>query len=265
MPADRLFPTTLAGSLPKPSWLAEPEKLWPAWRMSGADLEAAKRDAALVWLKLQEDAGIDIVTDGEQFRIHFVHGFVEHLTGIDFAKKTRMGIRNNRYVVDVPTVTAKLARPKAIHVEDAKFVRAHTRRKFKVTLPGPMTIADTVADSHYGRRADMAMAFAELLNAEALELEKAGVDVIQFDEPAFNVFMGEVIDWGIPALERAAAGLKCETAVTSATAMASKPTSNGKRHSARNGASTSRFFRPSTKAASGRFRSNARARRCRCR
>ena len=208
-----LYPATIAGSLPKPAWLAEPEKLWPAWRQSGADLVQAKRDACLLWLKAQEDAGIDIVSDGEQFRIHFVHGFVEHLSGIDFAKKTKMGIRNNRYVVDVPTVTAKLERPKSVHLDDAKFVRAHTKRKLKFTLPGPITTADTVADGHYGRRADMAMAFAELLNLEALELQAAGVDVIQFDEPAFNVFMTEVKEWGIPALERAAKGLTCTTAV----------------------------------------------------
>ncbi len=207
------FPTTLAGSLPKPAWLAEPEKLWPTWRATGADLETMKRDAALIWLKLQEDAGIDIVTDGEQFRIHFVHGFLEHVTGIDWAKKTKMGIRNNRYTVDVPTVTSKLGRPKSVHSADAAFVRANTKRRLKITLPGPMTICDTIADQHYGRRADMAMAFADLLNQEARELEAIGVDVIQFDEPAFNVFMGEVNEWGIAALERAAAGLKCQTAV----------------------------------------------------
>ena len=213
MPALPVFPTTLAGSLPKPAWLAETEKLWPAWKQSGADLEAAKRDAALMWLKIQEDAGIDIVTDGEQFRIHFVHGFAEHLTGIDWARKTKMGIRDNRYVVDVPTVTAAIARSRSVHGEDARFMRRNTTRLLKVTLPGPMTICDTVADAHYGRRADLAMAFARALNEEARELEAAGVDVIQFDEPAFNVFMKDVKDWGIAALEAAAAGLTCATAV----------------------------------------------------
>jgi 5-methyltetrahydropteroyltriglutamate--homocysteine methyltransferase len=142
-----------------------------------------------------------------------VHGFMEHLTGIDWQKKTKMGIRNNRYVVDVPTVTAAIARPKPVHVADAKFTRAHTKKQLKITLPGPMTICDTVADGHYGRRADMAMAFADVLNQEARELQAAGVDVIQFDEPAFNVFMDEVNEWGIAALERAASGLTCATAV----------------------------------------------------
>jgi 5-methyltetrahydropteroyltriglutamate--homocysteine methyltransferase len=208
-----MFETTIAGSLPKPGWLAETEKLWPKWKLEGADLEHAKRDAALIWLKEQEDAGIDTVTDGEQFRVHFVHGFLEHVAGIDWQKKTAMGIRNNRYTVDVPTVTEKVRRARSVHAEDAKFVRAHTDRKLKFTLPGPMTICDTIADAHYGRRADMAMAFAELLNEEARELESLGVDMIQFDEPAFNAFMDDVNEWGVAALERAAEGLKCTTGV----------------------------------------------------
>ncbi|HVY43288.1 MAG TPA: methionine synthase [Hyphomicrobiaceae bacterium] len=213
MSALPLFPATIAGSLPKPSWLAEPEKLWAPWKLEGEELVAAKRDAALVWLKIQEDAGIDIVSEGEQFRVHFVHGFLEHVQGIDWARKTKMGIRDNRYVVDVPTVTAPLTRPRPVHSDEARFARAHTRKQLKFTLPGPMTICDTIADAHYGRRADMAMAFAALLNAEARELEALGVDVIQFDEPAFNVFMRDVKEWGITALERAAEGLTCKTAV----------------------------------------------------
>ena len=213
MPSLPLFPTTIAGSLPKPAWLAEPEKLWPKWLAEGAALTAAKQDAALVWLKTQEDAGIDIVSDGEQFRIHFVHGFLEHLAGIDWSKKTQMGIRNNRYTVEVPTVTGSITRKASVHRDDVMFTRAHTKQAMKFTLPGPMTICDTIADGHYGRRADMAMAFAKVLNEEAREIEAAGVDVIQFDEPAFNVFMDEVVEWGIPALEAAAAGLKCKTAV----------------------------------------------------
>ncbi len=208
-----MLETTIAGSLPKPSWLAEPEKLWAPWRLEGADLAQGKRDAALVWIKEQEDAGIDIVTEGEQFRTHFVHGFLEHIDGIDWQKKTKMGIRDNRYVVDVPTVTGALGRKRSVHKEEARFARAHTRGGLKFTLPGPMTICDTIADAHYGRRADMAMAFAELLNAEARELEAEGVDLIQFDEPAFNVFMDDVKEWGIAALHKAIEGLECRTAV----------------------------------------------------
>jgi 5-methyltetrahydropteroyltriglutamate--homocysteine methyltransferase len=208
-----MFETTLAGSLPKPAWLAEPEKLWAAWRHDGEALERAKQDATLVWLKEQEQAGIDIVSDGEQFRIHFVHGFLEKIEGIDWAKKTKMGIRANRYVVDVPTVTAPVRRRGPVHRAEAAFTRGYTDRKLKFTLPGPMTICDTIADAHYGRRADMAMAFAAILNEEARDLEAAGVDVIQFDEPAFNVFMSDVKEWGIAALHRAIEGLRCTTAV----------------------------------------------------
>jgi 5-methyltetrahydropteroyltriglutamate--homocysteine methyltransferase len=208
-----MFETTIAGSLPKPAWLAEPEKLWAAWRHEGAELDRAKKDAALVWLKEQEKAGIDIVSDGEQFRIHFVHGFLEKIEGIDWARKTKMGIRDNRYVVDVPTVTAPVRRRGSVHRDEAAFTRAYTDRRLKFTLPGPMTICDTIADAHYGRRADMAMAFAGVLNEEARELEAAGIDVIQFDEPAFNVFMNDVKEWGIAALHRAIEGLRCTTAV----------------------------------------------------
>jgi 5-methyltetrahydropteroyltriglutamate--homocysteine methyltransferase len=205
--------TTIAGSLPKPAWLAEPEQLWADWRLEGEALERGKRDAVLVWLKEQEDAGVDIVSNGEQFRTHFVHGFLEHIDGIDWQLMTKMGIRDNRYVVDVPTVTAQVRRKGSVHGDEVRFTRAHTDHAMKFTLPGPMTICDTIADTHYGRRADMATAFAELLNEEARELEALGADVIQFDEPAFNVFTDDVKEWGVDALQRAAEGLQCKTAV----------------------------------------------------
>ncbi len=208
-----MFPTTIAGSLPKPSWLAEPDKLWPQWRLSGAELAAGKLDATLLALKLQEDAGIDVVTDGEQSRQHFVHGFLEFVDGIDFAHKVEMGIRNNRYKAMVPTVTGALKLKGRVHGSEARHARAHTARKLKITMPGPMTIIDTIADQHYGDRVQMAFAFADLLNAEARALERDGVDVIQFDEPAFNVYMKEVTTWGIEALHRAIDGLTCATAV----------------------------------------------------
>lgn len=208
-----MFETTVAGSLPKPAWLAEPEKLWPEWRLQGDLLERGKRDAAMVWLNEQESAGIDTVSNGEMFREHFVHGFLHHVDGIDWEKMTKMGIRDDRYVVDVPTVTEAVRRRYPIHSEEVRFTRAHTGHKLKFTLPGPMTICDTIADDYYGKRPDMAMAFAELLNEEAGELEALGVDLIQFDEPAFNVFMRDVKEWGIDALHRAAQGLECKTAV----------------------------------------------------
>ena len=208
-----LFATTIAGSLPKPAWLAEPNRLWAPWRAAGAALADAKRDATVLALKLQEDCGIDVVTDGEQSRQHFVHGFLEFVDGIDFARKVEIGIRADRYKAMVPTVTGALRLKARVHAREAQLARAHTERKLKFTLPGPMTIVDTVADVHYGDRTKMAMAFADLLNAEARALEADGVDVIQFDEPAFNVYLREVEAWGIDALHRAIEGLTCTTAV----------------------------------------------------
>jgi 5-methyltetrahydropteroyltriglutamate--homocysteine methyltransferase len=208
-----LFPTTIAGSLPKPAWLAETHKLWPRWKLEGDALAEAKRDATRLWIKAQEDAGIDIVSEGEQSRQHFVHGFLEAVDGIDFARKVELGIRNNRYKALVPTVVAPLRLKGRVHETEARFARAHTERKLKFTLPGPMTIVDTIADSHYGDRVKMAMAFADCLNQEARALEADGVDAIQFDEPAFNVYMDDVKRWGIDALHRAIDGLKCKTAV----------------------------------------------------
>src|ERR1700756_409518 len=210
---DTLFPTTIAGSLPKPAWLAAPEKLWAPGGLEGEELAAAKDDATLLAPKIQEDAGIDIVSDGEQSRQHFVHGFLEAVEGIDFAKRVEMGIRNDRYKAMCPTVVGPLRLRRRVHPREAQLARAHTRKKLKFTLPGPMTIVDTIADAHYGDRVKMAMAFAALLNEEARGLGADGGDVIQFDEPAFNVYMEAAAGWGIEALHRAIDGLTCKTAV----------------------------------------------------
>jgi 5-methyltetrahydropteroyltriglutamate--homocysteine methyltransferase len=203
-----MFPTAIAGSLPKPAWLAETEKLWPQWKAQGAELAQAKLDATLLWIKAQEDAGLTVIGDGEMARQHFVHGFLEQVEGIDFEHKVEMGIRNDRYKAMVPQVVAPLRLKGRVHAAEAKLLRAHTTRRTKFTLPGPMTIVDTVADRFYGDRVKMAMAFAELLNQEARALVADGIDVIQFDEPAFNVYLDEAATWGVQALERAAAGLK---------------------------------------------------------
>ena len=205
-----MFETTIAGSLPKPGWLSETNKLWPQWLQQGEALVQAKKDATLLWIKQQEDAGVDIIGDGEQARQHFVHGFVEHVDGIDFEHKVTMGIRDNRYDAQVPQVVAPLKLKGRVHAMEAQLLRAHTKKKIKFTLPGPMTIVDTVADRFYGDKVKMAFAFAELLNQEALALQADGVDIIQFDEPAFNVYMKDAADWGVKALERAAQGLKSQ-------------------------------------------------------
>ena len=208
-----LFPTSIAGSLPKPAWLSETNKLWPQWRAEGDALLDAKRDATLLWIKTQEDAGVDVLTDGEQSRQHFVHGFLEHIEGIDFDHKIKMGIRNNRYDAMVPVVTGPLKLKGRVHQREAQIMRAHTTRKIKITMPGPMTIIDTLSDNFYGDKFKLAMAFADLLNQEARALQADGVDVIQFDEPAFNVYMDDVKAWGVDALHRCIEGLTCTTAV----------------------------------------------------
>ena len=207
------FRTAIAGSLPKPAWLAETDKLWPQWRAQGAALDEAKRDATLLWIKAQEDAGLTTIGEGEQSRQHFVHGFLERVEGIDFEHKVEMGIRNDRYKAMVPQVVAPLRLAGRVHEAEAKLLVAHTTRTTKFTLPGPMTIVDTVADRHFGDRVKLAFAFAELLNQEARALEADGIDIVQFDEPAFNVYMAEAADWGVAALERARDGLRCKTAV----------------------------------------------------
>ena len=208
-----MLTTTIVGSLPKPAWLAVPEKLWAPWRLSAEALAEGQRDAVLAALKAQEAAGIDVVTDGEQTRQHFVHGFLEALEGIDFTRRVTIGIRADRYKAEVPTVVGRIERARPVHADDVRFARAHTGRRLKFTLPGPMTIVDTLADEFYRDRRWLAFEFARVLNEEARELAALGLDVIQFDEPAFNVYLDDVAAWGIEALEVAAAGLPCRTAV----------------------------------------------------
>src|SRR5215510_4298536 len=208
-----MLQTTVAGSLPKPSWLAKPRVLWAPWNLSGPALAEGKRDAVLVALGEQEAAGIDIVSDGEQSRQHFVHGFLEAIDGVDFTRRVTIGIRADRYKAEVPTVTGPLVRRRSVHADEVAFARAHTAKKLKFTVPGPMTIVDTLADEHYRDRERLAMEFARVINEEARELVAAGLDVLQLDEPAFNVYMDDVAGWGIAALHRAIEGLACTTAV----------------------------------------------------
>lgn len=207
-----LLPTSIVGSLPKPSWLAEPETLWSPWKLEGAALTEGKQDAMRIAVQEQTRRGIDIIGDGEQTRQHFVTTFIEHLDGVDFAQRRTVRIRD-RYDASVPTVVGAVHRERPVFVDDAAFLRASTDHPIKWTLPGPMTMVDTLYDAHYRSREKLAWEFATILNQEARELEAAGVDIIQFDEPAFNVFLDEVKDWGVAALERACEGLRAETAV----------------------------------------------------
>ena len=208
----KILPTSIVGSLPKPIWLAPPEKLWSPWKLEGNQLKEGKEDALRISLQEQQLAGIDIISDGEQTRQHFVTTFIEHLNGVDFKNRKTVKIRD-RYDASVPVVVDAVSRQKAVFVDDAKFLRKQTNKPIKWALPGPMTMVDTLYDDHYKSREKLAWEFAKVLNEEARELEDAGVDIIQFDEPAFNVFFEEVNDWGMAVLERAIEGLNCETAV----------------------------------------------------
>ncbi|MFF2369202.1 methionine synthase [Agromyces sp. NPDC058110] len=206
------LPTSIVGSLPKPSWLAQPETLWSPWKLEGDALVEGQQDALRIAVQEQTRRGIDIISDGEQTRQHFVTTFIEHLSGVDFEHRRTVRIRD-RYDASVPTVVGPVRRERPVFVDGARFLRTLTDRPIKWALPGPMTMIDTLSDAHYGSREKLAWEFATILNQEARELEAAGVDVIQFDEPAFNVFFDEVKDWGVAALERAAEGLRAETVV----------------------------------------------------
>lgn len=207
-----ILPTSTVGSLPKPAWLAPPEKLWSPWKLEGDQLLEGKQDALRISLQEQHSSGIDIISDGEQTRQHFVTTFIEHLSGVDFKNRKTVKIRD-RYEASVPVVVDEVTRQKAVFVEDAQFLRKQTNQPIKWALPGPMTMVDTLYDDHYKSREKLAWEFAKALNEEAKALQEAGVDIIQFDEPAFNVFFDDVNDWGMAALERAIEGLHCETAI----------------------------------------------------
>ncbi len=204
--------STIAGSLPKPAWLSTSDELWARWLHEGEALDQAKRDAVRLAVADQEGAGLEILSDGEQTRQHFVTTFIEGLDGVDAVDRATIMIRR-RYEASVPRVVGEVSRPDGVFTEDARFLRSITAHPIKVQLPGPMTMADTLKDEHYGDMETLARTFAGILNAEARDLEEAGVDLIQFDEPAFNVFLDEVALWGVDALESAIDGLQIETAV----------------------------------------------------
>ena len=212
-----MLKTTIAGSLPKPAWLADPSsQLFAPWMLSGERLREGQDDAVRLALLDQEEAGLDIVTDGEQRRRHYIWGFLEGLTGTDTERLGPKQQRGGRYLKqqDVARIVGELSRPRPIMLDALKYTKAHTRRPVKVPLPGPMTIVDSTLDEHYrGDEEVLAMRLATLLNAEARELAAAGADVIQFDEPCFNIYLDKVKAWGIRALETAIAGVACTTAI----------------------------------------------------
>jgi 5-methyltetrahydropteroyltriglutamate--homocysteine methyltransferase len=207
--------TMIVGSLPRPGWLAQPQQVYTAYRLEGEGLREAQDDAVLLALRDQEAAGLDVVTDGEQRRRHYIWGFCEGLNGLDFRHLVKRVTRGNRYgvLVDVARVVGPVSRPAPVLVDSLRFLKEQTALPVKVTLPGPMTTADTLADEHYGSRRALAEDLARVLNDEACELAEAGCDIVQFDEPCFNIYLDEVEEWGLRTLERAAAGVKAKRAV----------------------------------------------------
>jgi 5-methyltetrahydropteroyltriglutamate--homocysteine methyltransferase len=213
-----MLKTTITGSLPRPAWLAEPGKhQYRAWSIPSEYISEAHDDAVRLAVADQEEAGLDIVTDGEQRRRHYIWGFIDGLTGIDtvnLGKKQTRGGRYSKEPIDVPRIVGDVTRPSPVLVDGLRFLIRHTRKPVKVTLPGPMTIVDSVLDEHYkeDERA-LARRFADILNQEARELAAAGADIIQFDEPCFNIYVEKVAEWGIAMLERCIEGVKATTAV----------------------------------------------------
>lgn len=210
--------TTITGSLPKPSWLGDPGRHALArWLPELQHLDEAHDDAVRLAIAEQESAGLDIVTDGEQRRRHYIWGFVEKLTGINaetLGKKVTRGGRYTPEPINVARIVGDVNRKAPILVDALRFAKAHARKPVKVTLPGPMTIVDSVLDEHYGEsESDLANRFAQLLNDEAQDLSAAGADIIQFDEPCFNIYTDKVAEWGIAMLEKCIRNVRSTTAV----------------------------------------------------
>lgn len=208
--------TTIAGSLPKPQWLAEPLVLRAPWRLEGDALAEGQDDAVALWLADQEEADIDIVTDGEQRRRHYIWGFLEHLAPIDFENPGMRASRGRRYAEETPAprLLGAFRWDGPVLADALRFARARTDRRIKITLPGPMTVADSVLDEAGGRSDErLAADYAAVANLEARALADAGADVVQFDEPCFNVYTDAVRDWGLALLERAFDGVAARRAV----------------------------------------------------
>ena len=211
-----MLQTMIVGSLPRPTWLVPPNQMYVSWRLEGDGLREGQDDAVLLAITDQEEAGLNILTDGEQRRRHYIWGFCEEVEGIDFSRLVNIQTRGGRYgstLVAAARVTGPVRRPGPIMLDALRFLKRHTTRPVKVTLPGPMTTADTLADEHYGNRRALAADLAKALNEEAIELAENGCDIIQFDEPCFNIYLDEVEEWGIHTLEEAAKGVHARTAV----------------------------------------------------
>jgi 5-methyltetrahydropteroyltriglutamate--homocysteine methyltransferase len=206
--------TTSVGSLPRPPWLAATERSRASFRLEGATLHEAQDDATLLALREQEDIGLDLLTDGEQRRESFVYHAATTWDGIDMLdQREKETYRNRRSPRVVPRVTGKVQRRAPACLQEVRFAKAHTRRPVKVAVAGPMTVIDSTLDEFYRDEAALAMDIAAAVNAELLDLQAAGCDVLQIDEPAMTRYHDKVAAYGAQALDRCLDGVRVPTFV----------------------------------------------------
>lgn len=206
--------TTGIGSLPRPTWLGERTRGSIKFALEGAALAEALDDATILALREQEEVGIDIVTDGEQRRSNFINHAIRNWSGVNLADQRRKGFHRNRPSdLLLPAVTGAVVHQSAGLAGEVRFAKAHTTRPVKMALPGPMTLVDSTVDDHYGDESAQALAMAEALNRELLELQAAGCDMIQIDEPAMTRYHDKVRSYGLKALDRALQGITIPTVV----------------------------------------------------
>jgi 5-methyltetrahydropteroyltriglutamate--homocysteine methyltransferase len=217
-----LFPTTLVGSYPQPEWLIDRARLagrFPPrvrarelWRPAPEHLAEAQEDATLLAVRAQERAGLDIVTDGEERRESYSNHFATALDGVDVDHPGE-ALDRSGHPNPVPRVVGPVHRPRPVQVDDVRFLRAATDRTIKVTVPGPFTMSQQAQDEHYGSPRDLALAYAEAVNAEVRDLFAAGADIVQVDEPYMQARPDAAREYGLQALNRALDGVEGTTAV----------------------------------------------------
>jgi 5-methyltetrahydropteroyltriglutamate--homocysteine methyltransferase len=217
-----LFPTSLVGSYPQPDWLIDRERLrhrFPPrvrarelWRVDPANLEEAQRDATLLAIMAQEQAGLDIVTDGEMCRESYSNRFATALDGVDI-DNPGTALDRSGHPNPVPRVTGPIKRRHPVEVGDLAFLRASTGKTVKITVPGPFTMAQQAQNDHYASTEDLALGYAEAVNEEVKDLFAAGADIVQLDEPYLQARPEEARRYGVAALNRALDGVTGTTAV----------------------------------------------------
>ncbi|MEA3193053.1 MAG: 5-methyltetrahydropteroyltriglutamate--homocysteine methyltransferase [Betaproteobacteria bacterium] len=230
-----LLPTTVVGSYPQPGWLVDRAKLGSKvprvrepelWRVPAEFLAEAQDDATLVAIRDMERAGIDIVSDGEMRRESYSNRFATALEGVDIENPGKTVNRSGGFSV-VPRIAGPIKRRGAVEVRDVEFLRKHTRRQIKITLPGPFTMAQQAQDDYYKDEEALAMAFAAAVNEEVKDLQKAGADVIQLDEPWLQARPERAARYGVKAINRALQDVSGTTVVHLcfgyAAAVSSKP------------------------------------------